>query len=329
MALPPAQNIGSIFAGALFYGLYLATLFHYIRWLVFTDEGWKIRRKISKSMLIITLSIWILSTVDKALEVEYAMQQVSPPTPAPFGTIKGLPWGTVVVCTGANIATLLADAVLIYRCWIIYEKSRLIVAFPVFFWFGGLMLTGLQAYGQIVQSALLLKDWQPVNRNAGGPGSILTPFWLCTIIMNIYATFMIVRRIYLVSKMSMISTSVDRLRYTMRILIESGFLYLTTAIAHFIVWFTPNTYAISIISGMNLSIEGIAFNLILIRAAQGRVEEKKANDLGPISDIRFTIAETKTSVGQYTPTPVDSSHGGDTGAMKDNEFAHYPGSSAV
>lgn len=160
----------------------------------------------------------------------------------------------------------------IYRCWIIYEKSRLIVAFPIFFWLGGLMLTGLQAYGQIVQSALLLKDWQPVNRNAGGPGSILTPFWLCTIILNIYATcklfgtpyvaadsfinerllnaVMIVRRIYLVSKMSRISTSVDRLRFTMRVLIESGFLYLTTAIAHFVVWFTPNTYAISIISGM-------------------------------------------------------------------------------
>lgn len=97
MTLAPDQNVGSIFAGALFYGLYLATLFHCIRWLVFTDEGWKIRKKISKSMLIITLSIWVLSTVNKALEIEYAMQQVSPPPLVPFGTIKGLPWGTVVV----------------------------------------------------------------------------------------------------------------------------------------------------------------------------------------------------------------------------------------
>jgi hypothetical protein len=53
--------------------------------------------KNSKSILIITLAIWVLSTVNKALEVDYAMQQVSPQTPAPFGTIKGLPWGTVVV----------------------------------------------------------------------------------------------------------------------------------------------------------------------------------------------------------------------------------------
>ena len=97
MALPPAENVGSIWAGAFFYGLYISTLFHCIRWLVFTDEGWKVRRNISKGMLIITLSIWFLSTVNKVLELGGAMQGVEPPKSTPPGTVKGLPWGTVVV----------------------------------------------------------------------------------------------------------------------------------------------------------------------------------------------------------------------------------------
>lgn len=61
---------------------------------------------------------------------------------------------------------------------------------------------------------------------------------------------MIVRRIYLVSRDSRAVTSIDQLRFTMRVLIESGFLYLATAIAHFVVWWTPNAFAISVISGI-------------------------------------------------------------------------------
>ena len=61
---------------------------------------------------------------------------------------------------------------------------------------------------------------------------------------------MIVRRIYLVARASKASTGTLHLRFIMRILIESGALYLATAIAHFVVWFTPNSFAISVISDM-------------------------------------------------------------------------------
>ncbi|KAF8959370.1 hypothetical protein BDZ97DRAFT_1922901 [Flammula alnicola] len=312
MALPPDQDVASIFVGALFYGLYLATLFHCIRWLVFIDEGWRIRKKISWTMLIVTLTLWVLSTISRALELRNTMVQVvseSKPKPPPppsgdIGSTTTLPWMAVVICTNANVSTLLADAVLIYRCWIIYEKSRRVVVFPIFLWFGGVMLTALQAYWQIVQSASILKAWQPINMTVG-PGTILTPFWGSTIILNGYSTFMIVRRIYLVAKASKASSSAHQLRFTMRILIESGFLYLATAIAHFVVWWTPNAFAISVISGINLSVTGIAFNLILIRAAQGRVEEAKAADIGPMSALNFQSAHIKTPAGQFVTTTLD------------------------
>jgi hypothetical protein len=47
-------------------------------------------------------------------------------------------------------------------------------------------------------------------------------------------------------------------------------------------------------------VTGIAFNLILIRAAQRRVEEEaKIVGEGPISGIHFRANETKTPVGQF------------------------------
>ncbi|KAF8185151.1 hypothetical protein BJ912DRAFT_973717 [Pholiota molesta] len=307
MALPPDQDVASIFVGALFYGLYLTTLFHCIRWLVFTDEGWKVRKRISWTMLSTTVALWVLATISRALELRNTMVQVvgesKPPAPPPpsgsIGSTTTLPWMAVVICTNANVSTLLADAVLIYRCYIIYDKSKRVIVFPIFLWIGGLMLTALQAYWQIVQSASILKAWQPINMTVG-PGTVLTPFWGSTIVLNGYSTFMIIRRIYLVTEGSKGSTSIHQLRFTMRILIESGFLYLATAIAHLVVWWTPNAYAISVISGINLSVTGIAFNLILIRAAQRRVEEEaKIVGAGPISGIHFRANETKTPVGQF------------------------------
>ncbi len=57
---------------------------------------------------------------------------------------------------------------------------------------------------------------------------------------------MIVRRVYLVPPASKASTETVHLQFMMRVLIDSGALYLVTAIAHFVMCFTPNSFAISV-----------------------------------------------------------------------------------
>jgi len=49
---------------ALLYGLYLATLAHCLRWLLFDDDGWSHRnaKDINWRMLIITVVIFLFST---------------------------------------------------------------------------------------------------------------------------------------------------------------------------------------------------------------------------------------------------------------------------
>src|ERR1700759_2196011 len=53
-----------LFMQAALYGLYVATLIHCLRWLVYTDDGWKQRDGVNKFMLITTILIFLLSTVN-------------------------------------------------------------------------------------------------------------------------------------------------------------------------------------------------------------------------------------------------------------------------
>ncbi|KAF8178711.1 hypothetical protein BJ912DRAFT_983670 [Pholiota molesta] len=287
--LPAALNVPYNFVSALFYGLYLSTVFHCLRWLVFADEGWKTRRKINWAMLSITIILWALSTTSRALDLQSSMIVVeNQTTPAvdPLQSATTLLWMDVLSCTNAVVSTLLAERCpgkCIYRCWIIYARSHWAVALPILLWLAGFVLT----------------TWKLVN-TAVGPGTIMMPFWALTIFLNSYATFMIIRCIYLVAQESKASVAINQLQFVMRILIESGSLYLAVAIAQFISWWTPNGYAIFIISSINMSMTGIAFNLILIRAARHRVEERqKEVDVSPESNIQFCAHGPKSSVGRF------------------------------
>ena len=87
----PSSETGLIFLfiQAIFYGLYIATLLHCLRWLIFTDGGWKPRDKVNKLMLTSSVLIFILSTMNLgiALPVEFYS----------IGNIASLSIGGVVI----------------------------------------------------------------------------------------------------------------------------------------------------------------------------------------------------------------------------------------
>ena len=62
-----------LFIQAILFGLYLATLVHYLRWLVFADEGWKSREKINKPMLIVAILLFALTFVAFAIMVKWEL----------------------------------------------------------------------------------------------------------------------------------------------------------------------------------------------------------------------------------------------------------------
>ncbi|KDR74753.1 hypothetical protein GALMADRAFT_70621, partial [Galerina marginata CBS 339.88] len=153
----------------------------------------------------------------------------------------------------------------IHRCWVVRWKSRSNIIIPCFFWFGGLVCTIIQIYWQVVQATPAANVWTPVNMTLG-PGTILTPFWATTIIVNIYCTSeylhtvpnirflntpskyagVIVYYLWKTAQKQSDLTSSGEVRFAMRIIIESGVLYSLVTIPHFIVWWTPSAFAIEI-----------------------------------------------------------------------------------
>jgi len=265
------------FCGAAFFAFYLVTLGQTLRWQLFSDEGWKFRRNRHNIILTATMLIFIFTTTYIALGLYKGMENVYQ---AVYGhDMPGfIDWAsTIGQCTTANLTALVADTVLMYRCWIVYGKSKRILIFPVLMWIGGIICTVIQAYWQSVQTGHFgTGHWEPVNMQIG-PGIVLTPFWATTLALNTYTTGFLVRRILTAVKNSKaVDSPVQPLQLVLRVLAESGVLYFSTTIAHLAVWFGHSTLAIAILSEINIPTIGIAFNIILIRAAENRVREARA-----------------------------------------------------
>ena len=61
----------ALFTAATFYGLYVVTLIHCIRWLVYTDDGWKQRNQFNRLMLLATIVIFVCSTMNIVLALPF------------------------------------------------------------------------------------------------------------------------------------------------------------------------------------------------------------------------------------------------------------------
>ena len=59
-----------LFVQSVMFGSYVATLVHCLRWLLFDDEGWKMREKINWGMLIITILVFLFSTANLGISLQ-------------------------------------------------------------------------------------------------------------------------------------------------------------------------------------------------------------------------------------------------------------------
>ncbi|KDR83251.1 hypothetical protein GALMADRAFT_134735 [Galerina marginata CBS 339.88] len=310
---PLDQSVAADFVFIMIYGIYFSTLLQCLRWLLFTDEGWTLRRRkeVKWPMLAATLLLFSFSFTNLILQLRGTL--VALRTSVRENKIIGVDipkpaWVSLVLCTNANLSILIGDLVMIHRCWVIYNKSRRIVVLPILLWLGGVALTALQAYWQIVKGQHILNAWQPINSTVG-PGTILAPFWGTTILLNAYTSGFIIYRIWSASKSaSKYGASTPQIRFVMQVLIESGVLYLATTTAHFIVWWTPNSFAILLVSSSNLQIIGIAFNLIFMRTSRRRADDSEVANMD-ISVLQFAShkvdLETQTTGLSFNVAAVD------------------------
>ncbi|PFH49136.1 hypothetical protein AMATHDRAFT_63703 [Amanita thiersii Skay4041] len=258
-------SILATFVEAMLYGLYFASFLHCLRWLFFEDKGWVFRKTHGRLIPFMTLLIFVFLTTDTIFIFMYPVLYFRGVAMQRLYLLEITP--TII----EFLLALLTDSVLIYRCWVVYSRRWRLVIIPILAWLGGASTSTLVVYYfvQSSRSRLSVAEGREFRRVVGA-------FYLCTIIINIYCTCAIVYKIWSVTQRSSGSTltHVPELRSTMRIVGESGFLYMLTSISLFIAWNLPQKYqqeyVETICSSINTPMIGIAFNLIWIRVARQR-----------------------------------------------------------
>ncbi|KAJ4474664.1 hypothetical protein C8J55DRAFT_129977 [Lentinula edodes] len=294
LGISEAQLLG-LFLASVFWGMFLITFVQSIRYLLWDLKGnLKPLSIINWPLLIVAALLAFLSTFDVALGLMHNIEAFIFYT-GPGGSaarFTGLTdWVNILKTCNVVFGKLISDGVLVYRCWVVYNKRWLVIAFPLLLWLGYLGLSDLTPS--------------------------ITSGWTMSLVNNILATGLIVYRIwrvdqensaYAVQSVSSRSRAFfgrssrrTRLQNVTRIIIESGFLYTTIALITFITFLTGSNsfYATS---DAELQILSIAFNLIIIRIST-RPEENYSVQTTRPHHPSFPL-RTFTSVAESTsPAP--------------------------
>jgi hypothetical protein len=280
LGISEAQLLG-VFLASVFWGMFLITFVQCMRYLLWDSKGYlKSASTINWVILTVALLLASISTFDVALGLMHSIEAFILYT-GPGGSTARFTeltdWVNILkTCTNA-FGNLINDGVLIYRCWVIYNKKWLVISLSLVIWLGDLALT--------IFLIFLEASASNPRRLLTGSESALTPtitsWWTLSLFNNLFSTGLIVYRLWRVDKnnsLYAVPESVPssqgffngryskrtRLQRVIRIIVESGLLSATASLITFVTYLS-NSNAFYPTSDAELQILSIAFNLIIIR----------------------------------------------------------------
>ncbi|KAJ3976187.1 hypothetical protein EV361DRAFT_958906 [Lentinula raphanica] len=325
IGISEAQLLG-LFLASVFWGILVITFVQVMKCFLWDTEhgGLKPVSKINWPMLIIALILMAVSTFDVSLGLMHCIEAFIFYT-GPGGSaarFTGLnDWVNILKTCNIAIGKMVSDGVLIYRCWVVCNRSMAVVAFPILISLGGfgtlVFILYLEASGK--DSQVLL---------TGGSSEITastTAVWTISLVDNIFATSIIVYRIWRVDRSntlngiwqgqgSSISTQENhrlfgrrrrqktRLQNVIRTVVESGLMYTTIAFISFVT-FLVGSNSFYTTSDVELQILSIAFNLIIIRISARPGSDSSSHSANtclqvrnpPIYPLRNRLTATNSS----------------------------------
>lgn len=268
-------QIVAVFCTDILYGIYLVSLYPCLRAIVWNRDryssndshsSFKRREDIHWPMLVVALLFFLILSLDVAFGLAQTLQAFVL-YKGPGGAAENLAdvsqWLNLVMSMAVFLPVGLNDAVLIYRCWIVYSRNISIILIPSLLWLGEVASACLLVWIQ----ASVDTDSQSLVHIAKLQPAIIA-FAVITIVQNLTVTSMIVYRIRRVDKVNSryrLNLHPSRLQKVRRIVIESGLIVTTTAIICFITN-AAGSNAFYVSTSAAIPICGIAFNLIIIRA---------------------------------------------------------------
>ncbi|KAI0632706.1 hypothetical protein C8Q77DRAFT_1262323 [Trametes polyzona] len=271
----PAAGILSTTLQAILYG-YAVFMFMLAMWIMLRDRR---RRQVNYALVGAGCALIVLGTAEMAVNIARIYQGFV--TIGPFVSVSDPTF--VAKSIFYNTQTLILDAVVIYRTYIVWQNV-LVVIFPLIGWCGLLgALTGLfcrfwltiwSAGGSIGLNIALVNS----SKLAGDVFAVQTGRWITavyalTLGTNLSSTLLLAGRIWTVTRRSAQYRSSDILGPVLRVIIESGAIYSMTITAA-LISFVVKSNGVYVILDMISPIISIVFNMLIIRV--GLASERNA-----------------------------------------------------
>ncbi|KAK0462514.1 uncharacterized protein EV420DRAFT_1265381, partial [Desarmillaria tabescens] len=247
-------------------GFYLITLFSCFHGLLSTSDGnLKSRHTINYKMVAASLWMLVFSTLHVACHLRFVLDAFIYSNGEPIDTFQDMPYPVNVMQLVTFVAqTFMGDCILLYRCWVIYERRWMVVICPVIMCIAE---TGCGIAGVCIETSL---SHDSIITDPSIFPLIITHQSL-TLATNVITTSLIVHRIWTVhSAVRQFASSIKNhpLRNALVVVIESAAVYTASAVVLLIVY-AIGSDALYVVTGTVLNCQGITFNLIIIRFARG------------------------------------------------------------
>ncbi|KAF8869132.1 hypothetical protein BD779DRAFT_781697 [Infundibulicybe gibba] len=244
----------------ILYGAYIVL---FVQYLVLRHRN---NRRPDRLLTLAHILLFCLCTVSFCLDIPSAYLRVVPNLAKPLSEVAPkLNLSSMVIFA---IIDFLARAILLYRCWIIWDKRWVVVAVPGFLALvalgGGFALAGLRnpfLWGGKEWAIHAFKSIRIMTNSV-------------SLVVNALTTSLIVTKIFLTSReaRSVLSSNLNRpFRIATAMVIESGLLMFAFQLAFIFLFLSPG---FEIVSTPTSQIYGITPTLLNIRVIMGSVYDK-------------------------------------------------------
>ncbi|KAI0292631.1 hypothetical protein B0F90DRAFT_1920266 [Multifurca ochricompacta] len=199
-----------------------------------------------------------------------------------------------------SLADLIGDAILIYRCWLIWGKNYFVIIIPSL-----CAVAGFACLAESLHLLLGINPTAPVAPNSLVP--LATAGYSLPLATNVLVTLLIISRIWYLSPVSNpnlrgIPPPSRTARHVIDIVVESGALYLVTQ-AIFVGLFAAKHPAQAIIAVIAVQIYGIVPTLIILRVARG-IPQVTTLKTGGILTLNMPSSRIRVDTTAFTDTTI-------------------------
>ncbi|RPD54059.1 hypothetical protein L227DRAFT_556836 [Lentinus tigrinus ALCF2SS1-6] len=258
----------------IFYGIVLITVAYGLRVLLWTRDGhFKGRARISWIMVGTTVAMFTIATLEMAFGLLHNLQAFIYYT-GPGGAIAEFDdisnWVNVMRTADYIAQTFIGDGIMVYRCYVVYERNWKVVLVPALLW-----LAETACGWVVVYIEATLHTSATLNESRLVP--FITSVLSLTLAMTTISTGLIVYRILQINN-GVASHDITRvggnrrLTRVIRILVESGLIYTASVVVFFGTFLASNNAQYGV-SDVVVQLIPVSFTLILIRVDQGTTIE--------------------------------------------------------